>query len=128
MENETNSCDKQEIFKKNYNEKKLKVNNPLCPCSSLLKFTDNINSIKTPPNSSLLKFTDNINSIKTPPNSSLLKFTDNINSIKTPPNSCLSSPITNNIINSKYLLNIEYYNLPGTVDFSLLDVDINLHK
>jgi hypothetical protein len=110
MENETNSCDKQEIFKKNYNEKKLKVNNPLCPCSSLLKFTDNINSIKTPPNSSLLK------------------FTDNINSIKTPPNSCLSSPITDNIINSKYLLNIEYYNLPGTVDFSLLDVDINLHK
>ena len=92
MENETNSCDKQEIFKKNYNEKKLKVNNPLCPCSSLLKFTDNINSIKTPPNS------------------------------------CLSSPITDNIINSKYLLNIEYYNLPGTVDFSLLDVDINLHK
>ena len=97
MENETNSCDK-EIFKKNYNDKKLcnickikfvKVNNPLC--------------------------------------NDLLQFTEKINSIKTPPNSCLSSP-SDRIINSKYLLNIEDYHLSGTVDFSLLDSDKNLKE
>ena len=99
MENETNSCDKQEIFKKNWNEKKrcdickikvVKVNNPLC--------------------------------------NDLLQFTEKINSIKTPTNSCLSSPYTDRIINSKYLLNIEDYHLSGTVDFSLLDSDKNLKE